>query len=235
MERTAPEDDLAAIRLLDEPARRRLYEWVAGQTDPVGRDAAARALGITRALAAFHLDKLAAAGLLEAGYQRLTGRTGPGAGRPARVYWRAAREFTVTIPERHYDRIAALFAGSLEQDLEAPIPAELRDAARASGEALARRTGGRGRGTARLLAALRDAGYEPRTSPEPTIRLGNCPFDALVDEHRPLVCGTNLAIAQGISRGLGLTELEPVLDPQPGLCCVAFVPGEKRPAPNPGR
>src|SRR3954452_19698298 len=94
----ADSSDLAAVALLDEPVRRRLYDWVADQGHPVGREEAARSLGITRSLAAFHLDRLAEGGLLEAGYQRLTGRTGPGAGRPARVYSRATREIAVTFP-----------------------------------------------------------------------------------------------------------------------------------------
>src|ERR671919_2293990 len=107
-------DDLPAVSLLDEPIRQRLYSWVVGQARPVGREEAARAVGITRALATFHLDKLAAGGLLEAGYQRLSGKVGPGAGRPARVYWRAAREFSVNLPERKYERAAELFASALE-------------------------------------------------------------------------------------------------------------------------
>src|SRR5687768_5651826 len=87
------DNDLGALSLLDEPARRRLYDWVAAQARPVGREEAAKAVKITRALAAFHLNRLAEGGLLETGYRRLTGKVGPGAGRPARVYWRAAREF----------------------------------------------------------------------------------------------------------------------------------------------
>ena len=224
MEPTSRDGNLAALRLLDEPIRRRLYEWVVSRSDPVGREAAARALGISRSLAAFHLDKLARAGLLEAGYRRLTGRTGPGAGRPARVYWRAARAFSVSIPERHYDRIAELFAASLEDAAEDPVPAVLRDAAREKGAALARRTMPGGSNPGRLLATLTAAGYEPRTDSTGTIRLANCPFDALVAAHRPLVCGTNLALAEGISREVGPADVGPVLDPQPGLCCVAFVP-----------
>ena len=76
--------DLAALGLLDEPVRRRLYEWVVRQPEPVGREQAARAAGVSRGLATFHLDKLAEAGLLEASYRRLSGKVGPGAGRPAR-------------------------------------------------------------------------------------------------------------------------------------------------------
>ena len=75
----------------------------------------------------------------------------------------------------------------------------------------------------RLLVALRDSGYEPFVEPDGSIRLRNCPFDALVDEHRPLVCGTNLALADGLVHGAAATDYEPVPDQQPGFCCVAFV------------
>ena len=116
-------DDLAAIGLLDEPVRRRLYDWVVGQPEPVGREAAARAVGVSRAIATFHLDKLAEAGLLDSSYRRLTGRSGPGAGRPARVYLRASREFSVSLPERRYARAADLFAAALHA-VEAPVDHE---------------------------------------------------------------------------------------------------------------
>jgi predicted ArsR family transcriptional regulator len=215
-------DDLSVISLLDDPVRGRLYDWVVEQGRPVGREEAAKALEITRALAAFHLDKLAAAGLLEADYRRLTGRSGPGAGRPARVYWRAARDFNVTLPDRRYQRAAEIFATALEGLEGRNVEAELRATAERMGEELGRSPGGAGpRG--RLIDALVRGGYEPHPDEHGTIRLRNCPFDALVKAHRPLVCGTNLAFAQGIARAVGSTDLEPVLDPQPGSCCVAFV------------
>jgi predicted ArsR family transcriptional regulator len=216
-------DDLLAVSLLDERARRRLYDWVVDQARPVGREEAARALGITRALATFHLDKLADAGLLEAGYQRLSGKVGPGAGRPARVYWRAAREFSVRLPERKYERAAQLFASALEKLGGAMVPAPLRTAAGELGEELGKEARPRAAGR-RLIAALEGGGYEPQADEDGTIRLRNCPFHALVEQHRPLVCGTNLALAEGISRGVGATGRRPVLDPQPGYCCVTFVP-----------
>ena len=100
---TPRSDNLAALQLLDEPVRRKLYDWVVDQPGAVGREAAASAVGVSRGLAAFHLDKLVDAGLLEASYQRLSGRVGPGAGRPARVYRRSGREFSVTVPERRYE------------------------------------------------------------------------------------------------------------------------------------
>jgi predicted ArsR family transcriptional regulator len=218
-------DDIAALSLLDEPVRRALYEWVVAQARDVGREEAAKALGITRSLATFHLDRLTEGGLLEGGYRRLTGRVGPGAGRPARVYRRAKRDFAVTIPDRRYQRTADLFASALEALGDGSPPPALTAAAAKLGTELGRANVDRRRASARsLTAALERGGYEPVAEAGRTIRLRNCPFDALVEEHRRLVCGTNLALAQGIASGAGVTDLVPILDPQPGYCCVAFVP-----------
>lgn len=226
---TDTDPDLVALALLVEPVRRDLYDWVVAQARPVGREEAATALKITRALATFHLDRLAAAGLLEAGYRRLSGRVGPGAGRPARVYWRADREFSVSLPDRRYERVAQLFALALESLDDKSVPESLQNAARELGEQLGA-TGGRGAPGRRLTAALKAGGYEPVTVKTGVIRLRNCPFAALAAAHRPLVCGTNLALAEGIIRGSGATTVRPILDFQPDLCCVAFVPDMDRPA-----
>jgi predicted ArsR family transcriptional regulator len=225
----ARDRDLVALGQLAEPVRRDLYDWVVTQARPVGREEAAKALDITRALATFHLDRLAAAGLLESGYRRLTGRVGPGAGRPARVYWRAGREFSVALPERRYERVAQLFASALERVGDESVPAPLEEAARELGEHLGA-TERRGAPVTRLTAALKGGGYEPVTDETGTIRLRNCPFDALANAHRPLVCGTNLAIADGLLRGTGATTMRPVLDFQPDSCCVVFVANGDRPS-----
>ncbi|MFL5751529.1 MAG: helix-turn-helix transcriptional regulator [Chloroflexota bacterium] len=224
-------EDLHAVASLDEPARRSLYEWVAASGRAVGRDEAAAAVGVSRALAAFHLDRLVTDGLLVPEYRRLTGRTGPGAGRPAKLYRRAPREVSVTLPERRYETAARLFAETLDRVADAADgpPLELRDAARGVGEAsgtaaakAAKRPRSRPGGRAAIQDALRDRGYEPFTDDSGDIRLRNCPYHALVDEHRPLVCGMNLAIVEGVVEGVGATDLEARLDTQPGLCCVAI-------------
>lgn len=221
-----PNPDLPAIGLLHEPVRRRLYDWVVSQTEPVGREQAANAVGVTRALATFHLDKLAAAGLLEAGYRRLSGKVGPGAGRTARIYWRSDREFSVNLPERRYARAADLFATALERLGHGDPPPPLTDAARDVGSQVGA-SARRGADRTRLTKALERAGYEPHPDEHGTIRLRNCPFDALVPAHRDLVCRTNLAFAEGVAQGAGVTGLRPVLDPRPGFCCVAFVAGPR--------
>lgn len=225
---TADPNDVAALALLDEPVRRSLYDWIGATGRPVGRDEAATAVGISRALAAFHLDRLADAGLLVTEFKRLTGRVGPGAGRPSKLYRRASREIAVSLPERHYEVAAELLAQAVETIGAGGPPPALTDAARASGQDLgtaARKRAGRRPGTQRrrasLVEVLRERGYEPREVAG-EIRLGNCPFDALAEDHRSVVCGMNLALAEGMLDGVGDTGLEARLDIQPGLCCVAL-------------
>jgi len=107
-------DDLAArlgrIAALAEPARRDLYTYVAAQAEPISRDQAAAATGLPRHAVKFHLDRLVSEGLLEVEFRRLTGRQGPGAGRPAKLYRRAAGELSVTLPGRQYDLAARILA-----------------------------------------------------------------------------------------------------------------------------
>jgi predicted ArsR family transcriptional regulator len=221
--------DIRTVALLDEPARRALYDAVVGAGHPVSRDEAASAAGVSRALAAFHLDKLAGAGLLDVEYRRLSGRRGPGAGRPSKLYRRGSREVGVSLPDRHYEVPADLIATALEQ-LAGPTPPEaLRSAAHDLGHgigAASRLRCGSRPSRRRLRAALEETlesrGYEPMETPSGEIRFANCPFHALVEDHRDLVCGMNLALAGGILEGLGDDRLGARLDPRPGQCCVAI-------------
>ncbi|HEY4633553.1 MAG TPA: hypothetical protein VIH00_06510 [Candidatus Limnocylindrales bacterium] len=227
--------DVRAVALLDEPVRRALYDWVVARGDAVGRDDAAAGVGVARALAAFHLDRLVRDGLLVAEYRRLSGRTGPGAGRPAKLYRRAAREVAVSIPDRRYEAAARLLAQAMEVGGES-IPSEaVRGVARETGRSIgadARRAAGprpdRRRRREVLVVTLRERGYEPREDATGAITLGNCPFDALVEDHRDLVCGMNLALAEGVLTGLGVRGATATLDPAPGRCCVVIEPPGRR-------
>jgi predicted ArsR family transcriptional regulator len=245
MEKPAVDDPIAAVALLEEPNRQRLYDLVAARQEPVGRDDAAVALGISRELAAFHLDRLAQAGLLETEYRRRNGRTGPGAGRPAKLYRRSDREVMISLPPRHYDLAADLLASAFGR-MDGMSGAEaLVTVARGRGTTLgagARRKAGvrpghRRLGTA-LMDVLRGAGYEPQIdTANGTVWLGNCPFDALATDHRDLTCGMNLAWAEGVVDGLG-SPVSVELAPEPSHCCVTFNPalgwtrGRRTPAPN---
>lgn len=230
-------DPIRAIARLDDPVRRSLYETVARSSDAVGRDAAAAAVGTSRALAAFHLDRLVADGLLTAEYRRRSGRTGPGAGRPAKLYRRAAGTIAVSLPVRDYALAATVLADAVERSGTEVPPDAVRAAAHDAGRDLglaAREAAGprpsRRRRRAALLEVLQTRGYEPREASTGEIILGNCPFDALVPEHRPLVCGMNVALAEGALDALGDAGVRAELDPQPGRCCVVFRDGDAAPA-----
>ena len=228
--------DLASLSSLDDPLRRRLYEVVTSHPGPVNRDEAASEAGIGRALAVYHLDKLVESGLLTASYQRPPGRRGPGAGRPAKVYARSDREFAVTVPPREYELAARLLVQAVEADPSDRSRAVLAAAARRLGTELGsafrpspagrdageRDAAGPEAGERDVKGVLTQQGYEPCDGADGVIRLRNCPFHQLTEQHREVVCGMNLALVEGLVDGLGAGGLRPVLDPQPGHCCVAI-------------
>ena len=217
---------VGAVAALAEPTRRRLYEHVVRSTGPVGRDDAAAAVGVPRAPAAVHLDRLAAEGLLDVVHQRLTGRTGPGAGRPAKLYRRAERTVAVSLPDRRYDLAGELLAAAVEEaDDTGDSPRQvLERRARDVGEELGRsaRAGSADAGDA-LSAVLEDTGFEPRAEGDDVV-LVNCPFHALARAHPDLVCGMNLRLLGGVLEGVGDANLDARLEPGEGHCCVRLRP-----------
>jgi predicted ArsR family transcriptional regulator len=223
--------DLASLSSLDDPVRRRLYEVVTRQPGPVSRDEAASAAGIGRALAVYHLDKLVESGLLTASYSRPPGRSGPGAGRPAKLYARSDREFAVTVPPREYELAARLLVQAVEADPSDRSRSALAEAARRLGTELGSSfrpaatdlTPGRQDAAERdVTGVLTQQGYEPCRGGDGFIRLHNCPFHQLAEQHRDVVCGMNLALVEGLVAGLGTGGWQPALDPRPGHCCVAI-------------
>ena len=208
---TAPDDlqpGLEVLGVLADPVRRAAYRVVvAGDGAPVGREEVAAALGVGRTLAAFHLDKLVDAGLLDVSFARRSGRSGPGAGRPAKLYRRAVTEHAVSVPPRAYRFAAGLLAEAVER---AGADAVLYDVAREHG----RSAGAHGD----LVEALEAQGYEPVREGD-RIRLRNCPFHRLAEDFPPVVCGMNLALLQGLLEGTGWrAAIEPVADD----CCVVI-------------
>ncbi|HEV7662539.1 MAG TPA: transcriptional regulator [Chloroflexota bacterium] len=214
--------DLEAIALLQDSARRSLYEYVIAAGHEVSRNEAAAAVGLQRTLAAFHLDRLAGAGLLEVAYRRLSSRSGPGAGRPAKLYRRAAIERAVAVPPREYAQAANVLAAAIER---AGAEAVLYDAAREEGIALGRAIARPGDGGAisELARQLTERGYEPYTDGA-TVRLRNCPFHSVAQQFPVVACGMNLALLDGMLAGAELAEgHEARLQPRPGECCVALI------------
>jgi predicted ArsR family transcriptional regulator len=223
---------LTAVAALAEPTRRRLYEHVVRQPSPVSRDEAAAALGLVRATAAFHLDRLVDDGLLDVSHERRTGRSGPGAGRPAKLYRRAACSVAVSLPDRRYDLAGQLLAAALsEAQRTGEPPADaLARLARDRGVELGGATreaaaGADARGA--VLQLLEEHGYEPREEAG-AVALVNCPFHALAQEHTELVCGMNLQLLQGVLDGVPEAELVARLEPSSGACCVRMVGARER-------
>jgi predicted ArsR family transcriptional regulator len=225
---------IEALALLGDRNRRRVYELVVASPVPVGRDDTAAALGISRELAAFHLDRLVAGGLLETEYRRRSGRTGPGAGRPAKLYRRANLEIAVSLPRRDYAAAAQVFAAALSRFDGTSATSAVGEVAHGTGIGIgieARREAGprpsHRRLKAALIARLRSVGFEPDVDPKTgDVSLRNCPYAVLAASQRELTCGMNLAWAQGLMDGLIDPKLEVELAPAPGRCCVVFREGQ---------
>lgn len=227
-ERTAK---VSAVAALAEPTRRRLYEHVVAQDDPVSRDEAAAATDVPRATVAFHLDRLVDEGLLDVVFERRTGRSGPGAGRPSKLYRRAECDVAVSLPERRYDLVGGLLAAAMD---------EAQRSGESPREALARQAFGRGRELGRaareadagapgrdvVLRVLEEQGFEPRADDD-AVTLANCPFHSLAADHTELVCGMNLQLLGGVLEGAGAADLAASLQPSPGRCCVRLEPAAR--------
>lgn len=206
---------LAAIASIHDPLRRALFDFISTSGTAVGRDEAANAVGLARSTAAFHLDRLVDDGVLTVEFKRLSGKTGPGSGRPAKLYSRASDELLVSLPERHYDRVGSLLASSIEESDRTgePVREALTRVAEASGRDLGERAG-------TLEGALVRGGYEPRDDGTGGLILANCPFHRLATSHTELVCQANLALLRGAKAGANDTAHDIVFDPCDGQCCV---------------
>lgn len=220
-------DAYSAIGALADPVRRRLYSYVATSDEGVGREEAAREVGVAAHTARFHLDKLVEEGLLEVEFRRLTGRTGPGAGRPSKLYRRSSRELSVSLPERRYDVVGRILAGGIVRAgaADMPVDAAVAEVAVEEGRRVAEAAGVTGASLGQVAEVLAGQGYEPAPRGDDLL-LANCPFDALAREHTELVCSLNQSFVTGVVDGLGCAGLVARLDPEEGLCCVK-VSGEQ--------
>jgi predicted ArsR family transcriptional regulator len=222
LRRTATDSQVAGIAALAEPVRRDLFEFVVDARGPVSREQAAEGVGVPAHTAKFHLDKLVDEGLLEVEFRRLSGRTGPGSGRPSKLYRRSDRELSVSLPERHYDLLSRILATAVAEvtTTGSDVARAVARTARAEGERWG--AGGRDAGggeVERLATTLAGGGYQPRIDDE-TIYLDNCPFHRIARDQTELVCGLNLEFVSGVATALGCSHVTTRLDPAEGRCCV---------------
>ncbi len=220
--------ELEAIAALREPTRRRLYQYVERQARAVSRDEAAAAAGVSRALATFHLEKLVRVGLLNPEYRRLSGRSGPGAGRTSKLYRRSRRQVEMILPHRNHELLARLLAESSGSRLGRSRDVE---PARRLGRSLGSRARRRMRFPAdrdRLMDCVEDVleslGFDPYRVASGDVRVRNCPFDPLSRRFTPVVCGLAQEVVTGIAEGVGAYRLRVTRDEQPDRCCVVLRP-----------
>ncbi len=178
-------------------------------------------------------------GLLEVRFERRTGRRGPGAGRPAKLYQRSAEGVELTVPARDYGFIAQLLAKVLERDMSGTAQSALNDVANEAGASSVanvsrEESDNETDGLADLRRTLGERGYEPYDDDDGELRLRNCPYHRLAEDHRDLVCTANLAFISGMAEHLGLgATLRPRLDLKPGECCVAIAQASRGPLSGP--
>jgi predicted ArsR family transcriptional regulator len=207
-------------QVLEDPQRRAIFQFVRTMRRPVTRDEVAAQAGVSRSLAAFHLERLLEAALVTADYARPSGRTGPGAGRPAKRYRAADTEITIEIPPRRYALAGRLMAAAIQQSGDNE----------SASDAAARLAGDEGRRIGRALAptsvdaCLIALGFEPIIEPSGEIVLANCPFHALAEVARDLVCTMNHSLVGGLLDGLVADEFDCRLAPSDGRCCVVLEP-----------
>jgi predicted ArsR family transcriptional regulator len=218
---------IRAVAALEDDLRHGMYEFIRTARHPVTREQAAEAVGISRKLAAFHLDKLVTAGLLRSDYEPVGGLRK--VGRTPKVYSPVDADIRISIPERQHDVLAAILIDAVltERSDETAQQAAMRTAherGRSTGaaERAQLRPGRLGAERALTLSEglLKRHGYEPdRVSPV-YVRLRNCPFHPVAQQSPELVCGLNHAFLTGFLNGLDAPVVEAVLEPRTGQCCV---------------
>ena len=212
-ESEAETDGLQGLSALADPVRRRLYDAIAAQDEPLTRDDAARAVGMARNLAAYHLDRLVEAGLLTTTYARPPGVGGPGAGRPAKRYRRVREERTVSVPPRDYELLADLLATAIDADGSGALRDALVRAAEAEGRSA-------GAGDEELMEVLAARGYEPSVDAAGDIVLRDSPFHRLSRTHTELVFSLDQTLWAARWRAGERIQHAQSSIPHGGRCCV---------------
>jgi predicted ArsR family transcriptional regulator len=224
---------LRLLALLSDDLRRRMYVSIRRAGRGVTRDEVAREHGVSRTLAAFHLDKLLAGGLLKASYARPPGRSGPGAGRTSKYYEPSDMEISVSLPERRYELAGRLMAEAIQSQGPGESAGGAADrAAQEEGFRIGEETRKRrrlrrpGREATLALAGelLAEYGFEPYRTETGELALRNCPFHALSQETPDVICPMNRSLIEGLLRGLGNQTVEAALTPSLEECCVRLRP-----------
>ena len=223
---------LAATAALSDQLRRRMYGFIRRARRPISREEAAKTVGISRKLAAFHLDKLVEVGLLRARYEPVGGIRK--VGRTPKVYEPTNTEIHISIPARDHNLLADILIDAVltqNQDKtsrEAALQVARHRGAQLGAAERERARPGRlsaERALTLATAALTRYGFEPHRATPTLLRLRNCPFHPLASKAPQLVCGINHAFLTSFLDTLYAPTLTAILAPRPGECCVELTTG----------
>jgi len=210
---------MAALASLGDEKRRQLFELVASSAGAVGRDEVAQATGLPRSTVSFHLDRLVQDGLLAVEFHKPPGKTGPGSGRPAKMYRPVAGEIGASVPDRNYDLAGELMAAAIERSSAAGEPIA---------DALPAEAYRKGSAAAEAAESLEDflvqAGYRPEPDGDGGFLLPNCPFHRLSDRYPGVVCTMNGAFLRGAAARLDAAGDRVAAADLPGHCCARITP-----------
>lgn len=210
---------LRALAALGDPVRKKLFELVRDADAPLSRDDCAEELGLPKSTIRAHLDRLVKEQLLTVEFRKIGDRTGPGSGRPTKLYAAARREISASVPPRHYDLAASLLAAGVQRSIESGegIEASLAEVAHQEGMRMGQVAGD-------IHTLLLQNGYSPEPDDEGGTIMANCPFHRLSQDHQGVVCSLNGSLLSGALEGCGDDRHDLAPDVEISHCCARLVP-----------
>ena len=210
---------LRALASLGDPLRKQLFELMLNSGKALSCADCAERIGLPRSTIRVHLDRLVDEQLLLVEFRKIGDRTGPGSGRPTKLYTAAHHEVSASVPPRHYDLAARLLAAAVQHSIDGSVDIQQALAAVAHDEG---KRMGRAAGTIHEMLAR--TGYEPEPDGEGGTIMANCPFHRLSLEHTGVVCSLNGALLGGALEGCWDSEHELAPDREISHCCARLIP-----------
>lgn len=221
--------DLTAA--LGDPTRRAIYVAIRESPEPMTTARIAELFEIHPNVARHHLDKLATDGWLVVSHRRHTGKSGPGAGRPAKTYEASKREVSIHFSPRRYELLVELLMRVLQRVAPDQVSGIAQEVGMEYGRELAEEIGapedaGYAEAVQAVAVAMTGLGFSMDPDVEgQRLLTSHCPFGEAASDHPDVVCSLDRGIITGLVGSLG-AGCEPVLVPhsQPGDDCVTSVP-----------
>ena len=218
--------DIAAS--LGDPTRRGIDVSVRESAEPSTATQIAELFDIHPNVARHHLDRLASDGYLRVTRQRPPGKTGPGAGRPAKCYEATAKEIAIQFPPRRHELLSELLLRVVERVAPEDGPQIAEEIGLEYGRELAAQVGmpeeaGFESAVTAVARAMLGVGFEMQALPDDRRLLtSHCPFGSTAAAHPELVCKLDQGIVRGLMERLHPHGLPVVVTPHddPGQHCV---------------